>query len=83
MTLRMRYGLTAEQVDAMIAEQDGLCAICREKPAGHVDHDHVTGEVRGILCSGCNAGLGSFGDSLDRVYGALSYLLARDLIFVA
>jgi hypothetical protein len=35
----------------MVEQQGGVCALCRERPAQHVDHDHVTGRVRGVLCS--------------------------------
>jgi hypothetical protein len=61
--LKRRYGLTEAQVAERIEAQSGLCAICRAKPAEHVDHCHLTGDVRGILCFTCNVGLGSFGDS--------------------
>jgi hypothetical protein len=60
--LRRRYGITAEDADAMLAFQDGLCAICRTAPAVHVDHDHETGAVRALLCFNCNGGLGQFKD---------------------
>ena len=57
------YGLTPEDVDRMFAEQGGLCAICREAPAvQHVDHDHATNRVRGLLCFNCNGALGQFRD---------------------
>lgn len=46
--LQRRYGITAEDADRMFAAQDGLCAICCERPAEHVDHDHATGLVRGF-----------------------------------
>lgn len=46
----------------MLAEQEGLCAICRAAPAAHVDHDHSTGAVRALLCFNCNGGLGQFRD---------------------
>ena len=78
-----RYGLAERELAEMLAVQRGVCVICLTGPPEHVDHDHRTGEVRGILCSGCNSGLGSFGDDLDRLYGALRYLLARDELFVA
>lgn len=48
--LKRRYGITAAEADAMLEAQDGVCAICRAAPAAHVDHDHVTGAVRALLC---------------------------------
>jgi hypothetical protein len=78
-----KYGLTERRLARMLAVQGGACVICLTGPAEHVDHDHGTGEVRGILCSGCNTGLGSFGDDLDRLYGAMSYVLERDQLLVA
>jgi hypothetical protein len=59
--------------------QDHRCAVCRE-PVGvdrlHVDHDHATGEFRGLLCHLCNRGLGHFGDSPERLDAAAVYLRA-------
>lgn len=72
--LKRKYGLGAAEVDDLIATQGGLCAVCRERPAEHVDHDHRTGTVRGILCLGCNTGLGQFGDDADVVLRAIDYL---------
>jgi hypothetical protein len=60
--LKRRYGITAEDADAMLAAQGGVCAICRSTPALHVDHDHDSGEVRALLCFNCNGGLGQFRD---------------------
>lgn len=72
--LKRRYGLTAQEVDALIMAQGGLCAICGEAPAEHVDHDHGTGRVRGILCFNCNGGLGQFRDRDDLLTLAIAYL---------
>ncbi len=60
--LEERYGIGSRRVELMLAAQDGLCAVCRTSAAVHVDHDHVTGEIRGMLCFHCNAALGQFGD---------------------
>jgi len=73
--LKKNYGITPEQFDAMLLNQGGACAICREsvdKP--HVDHDHVTGRVRGILCNRCNVGLGMFNDNKTSLRSAIAYL---------
>lgn len=59
--------------------QGGRCAICRERPNSRalaLDHDHKTGEFRGLLCHGCNTGLGSFRDKADLVAAAGAYLAA-------
>jgi hypothetical protein len=77
-SLKYRYGLTAEEVLAIVLRQGG-CGVCRRKtPDGagwwHVDHDHKTNKVRGVLCGTCNTGLGKLGDSTDRLRAALKYL---------
>lgn len=76
------YGLTPEQYDALLQQQDGVCAICREKcRTGQrlsVDHDHATGRIRGLLCRNCNLGIGHLGDSADRIASALAYLTLDD-----
>ena len=69
-----RYGITEDDFDEMFAEQDGLCAICREAKAEHVDHDHATGKVRGLLCFNCNGALGQFRDRTDPMIRAVGYL---------
>jgi hypothetical protein len=51
--LRRRYGITGADFDAMVEVQGGTCAVCDQKPE-HVDHDHKTGKVRGLLCYTCN-----------------------------
>ena len=72
--LMHRYGITAEEADAMAVAQGGVCTICRSRPPAHVDHDHRTGAVRGLLCFSCNGGLGQFGDRVDIMRNAIDYL---------
>jgi hypothetical protein len=52
--LDKKYGLTVDEYDKMFAEQGGLCALCPSDYKLSVDHNHDTGEVRGILCYDCN-----------------------------
>lgn len=76
-SLKHLYGLTLEEYKDMEEEQGGRCAICGEVPDRHrlyVDHDHKTGEVRGLLCSRCNMGLGQFRDNPRFLEAALDYL---------
>ncbi len=73
--LKRSYGLTPEDVRKMLVFQDGLCAICEEKPAEHIDHDHATGEVREMLCFTCNAMPGFVRDDRRVLQRAASYLL--------
>lgn len=76
------YGITLTERDAMIAAQGGRCAICKRIPdplpkkAGglHVDHCHAKGDVRGMLCSDCNRGLGCFADNPEYLMSAARYL---------
>jgi hypothetical protein len=72
--LKKRYGITAEEADAILATQDGVCAICQAAPAEHVDHDHVTGAVRDLLCFNCNGGLGQFKDDPEVLRSAADYV---------
>jgi len=82
-TLKKDYGITVEQYDAMLAAQNGRCALCRTDKVGDgrwnkrlaVDHDHVTGVVRGLLCSKCNIGLGAFGDNESTLAAAAHYVM--------
>jgi hypothetical protein len=72
--LKRRYGISAEDADAMLEGQGGLCAICRRAPAAHVDHDHETGAVRALLCFNCNGGLGQFKDDPLILRAAADYV---------
>lgn len=79
--LRVTYGITPEQYDDLLEAQRGRCACCgTDEPGGrrrntfHVDHDHKTGRVRGLLCHSCNIGIGALGDTLEGVERAAAYL---------
>jgi hypothetical protein len=72
-----RYGISAEDYEAMLVRQGGVCAMCgMEYHTGRllcVDHDHATGKVRGLLCIRCNAGLGYI-ESAEWMEAAMRYL---------
>lgn len=73
--LKARYGLTPDDFDALFASQGGRCAICLEVPARPcVDHNHETGQVRGILCHFCNIRLPAVEDEKYHV-PAMAYLI--------
>lgn len=83
MMRRHHYGIEPEQYSEMLRRQNNACASCKtplilgngnRRLGPHVDHCHKTGKVRGILCQGCNLGLGHFLDSPLRLRQALAYL---------
>ena len=85
-----RYGLTEQEVQAMFESQRGLCAACGNpetstiKRTGeikmlHIDHDHKTGKIRGLLCQDCNMSLGHLQDSSERIQMLLDYAKAHGL----
>lgn len=83
-----KYGLVEDEFDAYWQAQRGLCAIClrrmiypqdstkRSIDSCCIDHNHQTNMVRGLLCNGCNKGIGLLKDSPEIVSRALTYLLA-------
>lgn len=77
-TLKGRYGITAEDVECMREAQGQCCALCGKAltARAHTDHCHSSGVVRGIICGGCNIGLG-FIEKPGFLKAALAYL-ARD-----
>jgi Autographiviridae endonuclease VII len=77
--LQKHYGLSEEEYDALLAKQSGACAICRRRPKGRlcVDHCHLTGMVRGLLCRKCNLGLGCLVDDAASLISAFAYLAYR------
>ena len=72
--LKSRYGITVAQFNAMVEQQNGLCACCKQRRPVDVDHCHDTGKVRGLLCRACNLGLGLFKDSIEGLQHAIEYL---------
>lgn len=75
-----QYGLTEAAYDVMLASQNGVCAICgglelHKRGHLHVDHDHVSGRVRALLCSLCNAMLGYARDNPSLLSKGAAYLL--------
>ena len=74
--LQQRYGISAAEVERLKRAQGGLCPICDTRAAEHVDHDHVTGRVRSILCELCNGFLGAFEDDPRLLRAAIAYLEA-------
>lgn len=69
------YGLTIEDYEKMYKELAGCCQICGDhRDVLHIDHDHKTGKVRGLLCSSCNTGIGKLKDNTGILRGAINYL---------
>lgn len=77
------YDLTEEQYEKMLFSQNYSCAICFTSEWGgktgvpHVDHNHETGKVRGLLCHGCNTAIGLLKESEDTIMSALNYIKER------
>lgn len=81
-TLEKKYGITESEYQQMLSFQGGVCAICKKRETHRnvkhrelsIDHCHVTGEVRGLLCAKCNLGIGHFLDDPELVLSAYEYL---------
>jgi len=76
--LKKFYGITVQEYEQRLEEQDGRCAICLQLPPGGehlcVDHDHDTNKVRGLLCRFCNLGIGMFNEDAGRLLSAERYI---------
>jgi hypothetical protein len=77
---KRKYGLTLEQYTELFNKQNGKCAICGKhqtelKQALCVDHDHQNNNVRGLLCSKCNRGIGMLEDNVQLLTNAINYIL--------
>ncbi len=71
------FGITTDGYNELFAEQEGKCGICGNHDLEKhlcVDHDHDTGEVRGLLCQPCNLGLGKLGDNIEAIENTLRFL---------
>lgn len=78
--LKRRFNITLEQYDEMFEKQNGVCAICKLPEITMrlaVDHDHKTGEIRGLLCQRCNRFLGQAYEDLNILQNAIKYLQER------
>jgi len=75
-TNRLRkHRITYTHYRSMLTKQNNCCAICSQVLSrDHIDHCHVTGKVRGILCRACNLGLGMFKDDIETMKKAIDYL---------
>lgn len=80
-TILRHHGITAEQYYAILKKQKGCCAICkiRPKPKKHlaIDHNHKTGEIRGLLCFRCNYGLSWFSEKRKFLQRAVNYVTQK------
>lgn len=81
-TILRNCGITLHEYDEMFERQGNKCKICGSEETGtrsqgrfHVDHDHLTGKIRGLLCSRCNHGLGHFKDNIKFLMAAIRYLI--------
>ena len=78
---KRRYGITLDDYAQMLKLQNNRCAICNGTATGNrrqknlsVDHCHTTGKVRGLLCHGCNSGIGYMKDDIELLEKAIDYL---------
>ncbi len=81
--LRLQYNTTIEEVHQIFENQHGLCAICgitiiEQSRSCHVDHNHLTGKIRGLLCHNCNHGLGQFKENIKILKTAIEYVVKHN-----
>lgn len=82
--LRKEYGITQAEYEAMVERQKGACAVCRRPPKTgrlHIDHDHDSGKVRGLLCMPCNSFLGKISEDVVILKRAVAYLTGHATLF--
>lgn len=85
--LKQEYGIDVDRARKILRDQNRKCLICgksihlfgkNDGHRAHVDHNHTTNKVRGLLCPACNHGLGNFGDNQDILRAAIEYLRRND-----
>ena len=71
-----KYGISGEEYRLTLSEQGGRCPICKRELTKNpsVDHDHITGKIRGLICNNCNLSIGNAGDSPQRLRDMAAYL---------
>lgn len=76
MRYRKKFGIGLDEYDRLFNAQNGVCAICKEQDTQKlaIDHDHKTGDVRGLLCRACNTGIGLLKDDAQLLKSAIDYL---------
>lgn len=78
LVLKRQHGLTPAEFESLLKIQGGVCAICKKSEWNgkrpHIDHDHRTGKIRGILCGKCNRALGFIDDDPDIALAIIEYL---------
>ena len=87
-----KYGIGTEEYNRMYAKQNNVCKMCKERRPQtmkngklrdlHIDHNHVTGRIRGLLCTYCNNSLGMLEESIVRFFRGIIYILADRLIYL-
>ena len=79
---KWRRGIGKTEIRDLLAKQGAVCAICGVgiTDSAHIDHDHDTASVRGLLCAPCNIGLGMFRDDRQRLLAAVEYLERTDAL---
>lgn len=78
-----QYNITQEEYYEMFDKQNGCCKICNThqselKSSLHIDHNHLTNKIRGLLCNKCNQGLGLFNDNIILLTNSINYLKEND-----
>jgi CRISPR/Cas system-associated protein Cas10 (large subunit of type III CRISPR-Cas system) len=79
--IKSKRGITIEEFNKLFDKQEGRCAICGRhqiefKRPLDVDHNHITGKIRGLLCNRCNIAIGLFSENIEVLQRAISYLVA-------